>query len=89
MVAISFAATNFPMENLIQVDEMGVVDGFGEGTGELKRSIVSVDLNPEQGKTKKKDSNKDPNTSRSSLNQSMLSSKSSQKLNDTKLNQQN
>ena len=55
MAAISFAATNFPMENLIQVDEQMAFDEEEADPRQFKRSIVQVDLaemNQEQEKKK-------------------------------------
>jgi hypothetical protein len=46
MAAISFAATNFPMENLIQADELLAFDeeNFEQPARDLQRSIMRTDV---------------------------------------------
>lgn len=44
MAAISFAATNFPMENLIQVEELAFEGAEDQEARPLQRSIVHTDL---------------------------------------------
>lgn len=77
MAAISFAATNFPMENLVQVDEHMAFDEDEPDARQFKRSIVQVDL-AEMSQEQEKKKQEAPDQGHHNHLQSQVIAKSSQ-----------
>lgn len=82
MAAISFAATNFPMENLIQVDEDMAFDEDASNPRQFQRSIVQVDL-AEMAMEAEKKKEAEP-VHHHNHNQNKVVAKSSSQIGDTK-----